>query len=54
LPWPVSIGDSRALARRVVPVDSAANLGFVDQATVELPAIASATEDERTPRRMVD
>ena len=42
------VGDEPALeaiAGRVVPIDSAANLGFVDQATVELPAIASSTED---------
>ena len=51
------VGDDpalEALARRVVPVDSAANLGFVDQATVELPVMTAVTEDERTPPRMVD
>ena len=36
------VGDEvalQALAQRVVPADSAANLGFVDQATVELPVV---------------
>jgi hypothetical protein len=51
------VGDEvalEALAHRVVPVDAAANLGFVDQATRELPVIKSAEEDETSPPRMVD
>lgn len=40
------VGDGpalEALSARVVPVDAAANLGFVDQATVELPVVRSET-----------
>ena len=51
------VGDEpalEALSASVVPVDSAANLGFVDQATVELPEIASSQEDPHGPSRMVD
>jgi hypothetical protein len=51
------VGDEPALAAlsaSVVPVDSAANLGFVDQATKELPAVASHQEAPGEPPRMVD
>jgi hypothetical protein len=51
------VGDEpalQALSASVVPVDSAANLGFVDQATMELPIIASRQEAPPEPPRMVD